>query len=567
MTISVEALSKFDFVLLIEAFSSDSSQECANLVFVFVVLGIILLGAAFGYLLVRKYIIYEDGEVDVGVAQFIKWSMCIVAVTCIILSTKDTPLAMVTVRSCLALYNVVIRMKWRYHQAQSYSGRKNPWAKSKRRTPKHGQSKFLILPDVSQDSRPKQVFKERIGGFHRGINKAIDCEIDNADRIKHVPEDTSDGGQEASHFHIEATQSEVSNPTPHGGPRTKIDWSLNEARSLSQCGAALVDLLGLLLLVNLKRNLPHNVTGENSEDVNGNGNADMAERRQLASVSTALLLAVGIGIFDGIGGFLLGRTLSVLTTTTLATSMAARQGPIAMAAHQICLQVWLAVSLITDALAASGQRNNATPLPETSDLELFTLDVDAQTFATPNRKVRVFFAYNNDVYGNWDTLEVKPKARGVDTRDELLKFYKENYSANLMNLVIYTKESLDKIESSVLSKFHEIRNIGRIHPTFPGQPCTSEHLQIIVKTVPIKRSHKLRITWPITPGIHHYMEGPSRYLGHLIGHEGEGSLFYILKKLGWATSLSAGESDWTMEFSFFKVVIELSDAGHGQCFF
>ncbi|KAI3516475.1 hypothetical protein L1887_15392 [Cichorium endivia] len=32
--------------------------------------------------------------------------------------------------------------------------------------------------------------------------------------------------------------------------------------------------------------------------------------------------------------------------------------------------------------------------------------------------------------GNWDTLEVKPKARGVDTRDELLKFYKENCSAN-----------------------------------------------------------------------------------------------------------------------------------------
>ncbi|CAI9301344.1 unnamed protein product [Lactuca saligna] len=170
--------------------------------------------------------------------------------------------------------------------------------------------------------------------------------------------------------------------------------------------------------------------------------------------------------------------------------------------------------------------------------------------------------YHKFSTGNWDTLEVKPKARGVDTRDELLKFYKENYSANLMNLVIYAKESLDKIENRVLSKFQEIRNIDRIHPSFPGQPCTPEHLQVIVKTVPVKRGHKLRITWPMTPCIHHYMEGPSRYLGHLIGHEGEGSLFYVLKKLGWATSLSAGESDWTMEFSFFKVVIELTDAGH-----
>ncbi|WCJ39997.1 MATE efflux family protein [Euphorbia peplus] len=61
------------------------------------------------------------------------------------------------------------------------------------------------------------------------------------------------------------------------------------------------------------------------------------------------------GVYMKSGGFLIGRTLAVLTTTTLATSMAARQGPVPMAAHQICMQVWLAVSLLTDALAASGQ--------------------------------------------------------------------------------------------------------------------------------------------------------------------------------------------------------------------
>ncbi|XP_058180606.1 protein DETOXIFICATION 45, chloroplastic isoform X1 [Rhododendron vialii] len=55
------------------------------------------------------------------------------------------------------------------------------------------------------------------------------------------------------------------------------------------------------------------------------------------------------------GGFLLGRTLAAVMTITLSTSMAARQGPIAMAAHQICLQVWLSVSLLADAQASSGQ--------------------------------------------------------------------------------------------------------------------------------------------------------------------------------------------------------------------
>ncbi|KAI3474243.1 hypothetical protein Pfo_029031 [Paulownia fortunei] len=55
------------------------------------------------------------------------------------------------------------------------------------------------------------------------------------------------------------------------------------------------------------------------------------------------------------GALLTGRTLAVLTTTTLATSVAAREGPIQMAGHQICFQVWLALSLLNDALALAGQ--------------------------------------------------------------------------------------------------------------------------------------------------------------------------------------------------------------------
>jgi hypothetical protein len=43
--------------------------------------------------------------------------------------------------------------------------------------------------------------------------------------------------------------------------------------------------------------------------------------------------------------------------------MAARQGALPMAAHQICLQVWLSVSLLADAQAASGQVRPIHSLP------------------------------------------------------------------------------------------------------------------------------------------------------------------------------------------------------------
>jgi hypothetical protein len=35
------------------------------------------------------------------------------------------------------------------------------------------------------------------------------------------------------------------------------------------------------------------------------------------------------------------------------------------------------------------------------------------------------------------------------------------------------------------------------------------------------------------------------------------------KIAGWATGLSAGEAACDLEFAFFKVIIDLTDAGHG----
>ncbi|XP_056683404.1 protein DETOXIFICATION 45, chloroplastic-like [Spinacia oleracea] len=76
------------------------------------------------------------------------------------------------------------------------------------------------------------------------------------------------------------------------------------------------------------------------------------------------------GVYLKSGGFLIGRTVAVLITMTIGTSMAARQGPLAMAAHQICMQVWLAVSLLTDGLAASGQVYTPRNAPTSEEIDV-----------------------------------------------------------------------------------------------------------------------------------------------------------------------------------------------------
>ncbi|XP_054803074.1 uncharacterized protein LOC129306481 isoform X2 [Prosopis cineraria] len=69
------------------------SEEMHNPVTVFVLVGIILAGAALGYWIVRRFVISKDGGVDSSVAQFVKWAMRILGTTFILQSTLDPPLA------------------------------------------------------------------------------------------------------------------------------------------------------------------------------------------------------------------------------------------------------------------------------------------------------------------------------------------------------------------------------------------------------------------------------------------------------------------------------------------
>ncbi|XP_031272125.1 uncharacterized protein LOC116130531 [Pistacia vera] len=55
------------------------SEEMHNPVSIFLLVGIVLTGAALGYWIVRKFVISKDGTVDVGVAQFVKWAIRIIA--------------------------------------------------------------------------------------------------------------------------------------------------------------------------------------------------------------------------------------------------------------------------------------------------------------------------------------------------------------------------------------------------------------------------------------------------------------------------------------------------------
>ncbi|KAI5316674.1 hypothetical protein L3X38_036381 [Prunus dulcis] len=116
------------------------SEEMHNPVSVFLLVGIILAGAALGYWIVRRFVVSKDGTVDVGIAQFVKWAMRIIGTTSILQSTLDTPLAVGALVSCWIICKLISSLK--RHQLGAGSG--SPWLQQGRQAKgRHGRPEFL----------------------------------------------------------------------------------------------------------------------------------------------------------------------------------------------------------------------------------------------------------------------------------------------------------------------------------------------------------------------------------------------------------------------------------------
>lgn len=80
--------------------------------------------------------------------------------------------------------------------------------------------------------------------------------------------------------------------------------------------------------------------------------------------------------------------------------------------------------------------------------------------------------------------------------------------------------------------------------------------------VPERDGHIIEIQWPTVAEQLNYRVAPSHYVSFLLGHEGEGSAFALLKAKGWATALVAGEASTSFSSrSFFMCQIELTEEG------
>jgi len=167
--------------------------------------------------------------------------------------------------------------------------------------------------------------------------------------------------------------------------------------------------------------------------------------------------------------------------------------------------------------------------------------------------------------GDFSTLIEQPTKKGLSPHSLVKEWYERHYSAALMKLAVVGPHSLDDLEAMVVSKLSMIPADPSIKAvTVPRNAVTPDNLGKLIKVVPIKDHHTVEINFP-TPvsEVEHYNAAPMHYISHLVGHEGEGSVFSLLRQKGWATGLVAGEANTSFSNqSFFMCQVDLTEQGN-----
>ncbi|NRA40780.1 MAG: insulinase family protein [Pseudomonadales bacterium] len=146
-------------------------------------------------------------------------------------------------------------------------------------------------------------------------------------------------------------------------------------------------------------------------------------------------------------------------------------------------------------------------------------------------------------------------------RDEMLAFYRQYYAAENMRLVVLAPRNLDQLAAEVERLFSPIAQAevpakGYAEPLF-----AAADLPKWVNIKPEKNQRSLSILFPLEDQQSDYPNQSLNIVGHVLGHEGEQSLFAYLKSRHWVNSLVAGQALNYEGVTVLSLSVELTESG------
>lgn len=164
--------------------------------------------------------------------------------------------------------------------------------------------------------------------------------------------------------------------------------------------------------------------------------------------------------------------------------------------------------------------------------------------------------------GNLETLSNK---EGSVLQDELVKFYTDYYSANLMVGVVYSQQSLPELAQIAVETFGRINNKHAQVEPIVAEAITKTELAKMIYVEPAQPKKLLYMQFPIANNITDFADKTDEYIGYLISNRSENTLVDTLQKQGFIESISAGGDPINYGNSgLFSISVSLTDKGLEQ---
>jgi secreted Zn-dependent insulinase-like peptidase len=159
--------------------------------------------------------------------------------------------------------------------------------------------------------------------------------------------------------------------------------------------------------------------------------------------------------------------------------------------------------------------------------------------------------------GSSDTLSDREQCISY----EIKSFFNEHYIAKRMTLVLCSELSIESQATIVEKLFSELNDINTPKAPISAPLYLAEHLEKRIYIEPHKHMQKLIVSFAMPNIDTFYKHKTVSFMAHILGYEGPGSLYDILKEKGWINSLTAGGGINGSNFKDFNISISLTDEG------
>lgn len=148
------------------------------------------------------------------------------------------------------------------------------------------------------------------------------------------------------------------------------------------------------------------------------------------------------------------------------------------------------------------------------------------------------------------------------SREHLIEWYREHYSANLMHLAVISTLPMDQLIQQVIKDFSPIKNYHYSVPEFPGTIFTEQAQGKMVYIESVKDIRSLSMVWEMPREFVNDMDlHTADIVGFLLSNRGPQSLYELLHKEGLIEDIGAEADVESKDKGVFLISVDLTEKG------